>query len=88
VRSSKEFREKYNCTIVEFAGLLGVTVSTAQKWSGDESMVSSWHQNQIELLDQTFSILSDAERSADFLKSHLCDSRLAFYLNWRRRSDN
>ena len=83
MRSAKEFCDKYDCTIVELAGLMGVSVSLAQKWSSAET-ISAYHQNHLELLDNTFEILKAAEESAIALRENLGSSQLEFYLNWRR----
>ena len=85
MRSAKEFCDKYDCTIVELAGLMGVSVSLAQKWSSAET-ISAYHQNHLELLDNTFEILKAAEEQAIALREHLGSSKLEFYLNWRRSS--
>ena len=85
MRSAKEFCDKYDCTIVELAGLMGVSVSLAQKWSSAET-ISAYHQNHLELLDHTFKMLKAAEEQAIALRENLGSSRLEFYLNWRRFS--
>ncbi|MBC7515521.1 MAG: hypothetical protein H7237_03660 [Alkalinema sp. FL-bin-369] len=83
MRSAKEFCEKYDCTIVELAGLMGVSVSLAHRWASSET-ISAYHQNHLELLDNTFEILKAAEESAIALRAKLGSSQLEFYLNWRR----
>ena len=83
MRSAKDFCEKYDCTIVELAGLMGVSVSLAQKWSSAET-ISAYHQNHLELLDNTFEILKAAEEQAIALRAKLGSSQLEFYINWRR----
>lgn len=85
MRSPKEFCQKYDCTIAELAGLMGVSISLAQKWSGEEYSVSTYHQNHVELLDQTFEILKAAESEAYKLRSKLCSSKLEFYENWKSK---
>ena len=84
MRSAKDFCEKYDCTIVELSGLLGVSVSLAQKWSSSSETISAYHQNHLELLDKTFEILKSAEEQSIALREKLGSSQLEFYLNWRR----
>ena len=83
MRSAKDFCQKYDCSIVELAGLMGVSVSLAQKWSSAET-ISAYHQNHLELLDKTFEILKAAEEQSIALRAKLGSSQLEFYLNWRR----
>jgi hypothetical protein len=83
MRDPKEFCRKYNCTIAELAGLMGVAISTAQKWSMANYAVSDYHQEHIESLHSLFQILIKAETDAENLKNGLSTSKLQFYLNWR-----
>jgi secreted Zn-dependent insulinase-like peptidase len=85
MRHPRDFCAKYSCTIVELAGLMGVSISLAQKWNGENHSISAYHQNHIELLDHVFELLKKAETEADGLKSRLCAAKLQFYLNWRSR---